>query len=74
MGNFWLWKYHGDDAAADRAFALWAWIRDHLLRTDGEWYWAILPSGQPDLSHPKAGFWKCPYHNTRMCLEILKLL
>ena len=74
VGNFWLWKYHGDDAAADRAFALWAWIRDQLLRPDGEWYWAILPSGQPDLSHPKAGFWKCPYHNTRMCLEILKLL
>ena len=74
VGNLWLWKYHGDDAAADRAFALWAWIRDHLLRTDGEWQWAILPDGSPDLTQPKAGFWKCPYHNTRMCLEILKLL
>lgn len=74
VGNFWLWKYHGDDAAADRAFALWAWIRDHLLRTDGEWQWAILPDGSPDLSQPKAGFWKCPYHNTRMCLEVLRLL
>ena len=74
VGNLWLWKYHGDDAAADRAFALWAWIRDHLLRPDGEWQWAILPSGEPDLSQPKAGFWKCPYHNTRMCLEILRLL
>ena len=74
VGNFWLWKYHGDDAAADRAFALWAWIRDHLLRPDGEWQWAILPDGSPDLSQPKAGFWKCPYHNARMCLEVLKLL
>ena len=74
VGNFWLWKYHGDAAAADRAFTLWDWIRDHLLRTDGEWQWAILPDGRPDPSQPKAGFWKCPYHNTRMCLEILKLL
>ena len=73
VGNLWLWKYHGDDAGADRALACWAYIRDHLVdRRGGEWYWAILPDGSPDLSQPKAGFWKCPYHNTRMCLEVLK--
>ena len=74
VGNLWLWKYHGDEAAAERAFRLWDWIRDHLLRPDGEWEWAILPDGAPDCSQPKAGFWKCPYHNTRMCLEVLRLL
>ena len=74
VGNLWLWKYHDDDAAVDRALACWAYIRDHLVdRERGEWYWAILPDGTPDLVNPKAGFWKCPYHNTRMCLEILKL-
>ena len=74
VGNLWLWKYHGDLAAADRAFSAWAYIRDRLVdRKGGEWYWAILPDGTPDLAQPKAGFWKCPYHNTRMCLEILKL-
>lgn len=74
VGNLWLWKYHGDADAAERAFACWAYIRDHLVdRTVGDWYWAILPDGTPDLANPKAGFWKCPYHNSRMCLEILKL-
>ena len=74
VGNLWLWKYHGDTAAADRALAAWAYIRDRLVdRNRGEWFWAILPDGQPDLAQPKAGFWKCPYHNTRMCLEVLKL-
>ena len=74
VGNIWLWKYHGDVAAADRALAAWAYIRDHLIdRKGGEWFWAILPDGSRDLAQPKAGFWKCPYHNTRMCLEILKL-
>ena len=74
VGNLWLWKYHGDDAAADRALACWAYIRDRLIdRTGGDWYWAILPDGSPDLAQPKAGFWKCPYHNARMCLEIQKL-
>lgn len=74
VGNLWLWKYHGETAGADRALACWAYIRDHLAdRSGGEWFWAILPDGKPDLVQPKAGFWKCPYHNTRMCLEILKL-
>ena len=74
VGNLWLWKYHGDDAAANRALACWAFIRDRLVdHAGGDWYWAILPNGSPDLAQPKAGFWKCPYHNTRMCLEILKL-
>ena len=74
VGNLWLWKFHGDTAAADRALACWDYIRDNLVdREGGEWYWAILPDGTPDLSQPKAGFWKCPYHNSRMCLEIMKL-
>ena len=74
VGNLWLWKYQGDSAAADRAVACWNYIRDHLVdRKKGEWYWAVLPDGKPDLANPKAGFWKCPYHNARMCLEILKI-
>ena len=74
VGNLWLWKYHGDAAAADRAVACWNYIRDHLVdREKGEWYWAVLPDGSPDLASPKAGFWKCPYHNSRMCLEIMKI-
>ena len=74
VGNLWLWKYHGDVAGARRAMAIWGYIRDHLVdRKGGDWHWAILPNGSVDRKQPKAGFWKCPYHNTRMCLEALKL-
>ena len=72
VGNLWLWKYHADDAAFDRALACWAYIREHLVDpAAGEWWWAVLPDGSLDRSQPKAGFWKCPYHNTRMCLQVL---
>ena len=75
VGNLWLWKYHGDAAALDRALAAWTYIRDHLVDVEGgEWWWAILPDGSIDLSQPKAGFWKCPYHNTRMCLQVLNMI
>lgn len=75
VGNLWLWKYHADAEALERAFAAWAYIRDHLVdNISGEWWWAILPNGSRDLSQPKAGFWKCPYHNTRMCLQVLSII
>jgi len=40
-------------------------------RVSGEWHWSIRADGTVNLEDDKAGFWKCPYHNTRMCLEIL---
>ena len=74
VGNLWLWKYHGDVAGARRAMAGWDYIRDNLVdRKGGDWFWAILPDGSVDRKQPKAGFWKCPYHNTRMCLEVIKV-
>lgn len=49
------------------------YILDHLVdRESGEWYWSILANGEVNKEDDKAGFWKCPYHNGRMCLEIVK--
>ena len=75
VGNLWLWKYHGDLAAVDRALSTWAYIRDNLVDYDnGDWFWSVAPDGTPDKESVKAGFWKCPYHNTRMCLQVLELV
>ena len=81
VGNLWLWKHHEELPAGERAAALerarrcWDYIRDHLVDpAGGEWWWAILPDVSVDRSQPKAGFWKCPYHNSRMCLQGLELL
>lgn len=57
------------------AEAAYEFISTHLLdREHGEWYWSVLPDGTPDTDNDKAGFWKCPYHNSRMCLEIIERL
>lgn len=74
VGYLWLWKYHGVAGAERTAAAAWEYIRKNLVDPEGgEWWWAILPDGTPDKTQPKAGFWKCPYHNSRMCLEIIKI-
>ena len=57
---------------AEKAFDF---IQSNLLdREYGEWFWSILPDGTPDRSNDKAGFWKCPYHNSRMCFELIERL
>ena len=57
------------------AEAAFHYIQTHLIdRENGEWFWTILPDGTPDRTHDKAGFWKCPYHNSRMCIEIIERL
>jgi mannobiose 2-epimerase len=55
----------------DRAIRCWEYIKSHLIAPDGEWFWSIDAEGHPNTRDDRAGFWKCPYHNGRMCMEIL---
>jgi mannobiose 2-epimerase len=53
------------------AEGVWDFIEAHLVdRTNGEWYRAVTRDRRPFPNGEKAGFWKCPYHNGRACLEI----
>lgn len=75
VGQLYLWKFHGIDEMLGQAMQSWEYIRENLIdRTDGEWFWSRLPDGSVNRRDDKAGFWKCPYHNSRMHLESLELL
>ena len=52
----------------------WAFIRDHVIdkRPGSEWFWEVDPQGNPYPDRPIVEPWKCPYHNGRMCMEVLK--
>ena len=57
------------------ALRCWDFIEQHLIdRTYGEWFKQVSRDGQPSLDEPKISFWKCPYHNTRTCLELIERL
>jgi mannobiose 2-epimerase len=63
----------GEKEYLDMSLAAWRFISDHLIdRINGEWFWSIDKELKPNLKDDKAGFWKCPYHNSRMCLEIIE--
>ena len=52
----------------------WAFIRDHVIdkRPGSEWFWEVDPEGNPYPDRPIVEPWKCPYHNGRMCMEVLQ--
>ncbi|MEG1699845.1 MAG: AGE family epimerase/isomerase [Alistipes sp.] len=73
IGYLNLYQHFADKQALDRSIAAWNYIREQLIDPkEGEWYWSRKADGTPNLADDKAGFWKCPYHNSRMCLEVIE--
>ena len=73
VGWFNIYQYFGDEDALDKAVRCWEYIKTQLIDYEnGEWFWSRHPDGTLNTVDDKAGFWKCPYHNSRMCLEIIE--
>lgn len=73
VGHVNLYQHFGDEAALDTAVKCWQFIKNYLVdREHGEWHWSLMPDGTVNRRDDKAGFWKCPYHNGRMCMEIIE--
>lgn len=74
VGLMWLAEFHGDAAAEAEALECWEYIKSRIIDYEGgEWWWSRREDGSINMSEDKAGMWKCPYHNSRMCLEIISL-
>ncbi len=55
----------------DTALASWAFIDRCLIdRQRGEWFRGVARDGTLKKDEFKVSFWKCPYHNGRMCMEV----
>lgn len=64
-----------DKILAEKAADIFHYILDNLVdKQNGEWYWGVYDDGNINTKDDKAGFWKCPYHNGRMCLEAMRRL
>ena len=73
VGFFNLWDHFGKQEGLENALLTWEFIKTCLIdRENGEWFWSVRADGAVNRDDDKAGFWKCPYHNGRMCLEIIE--
>ena len=51
----------------------WDYIKTYLIdhRNGSEWFWSLDENRNPS-QKPIVEPWKCPYHNGRMCIEVIR--
>lgn len=52
---------------------IWNYIKNYMIdkRNGSEWFWQVDQDGNPG-KKPIVEMWKCPYHNGRMCFEVIR--
>ncbi|WP_322922953.1 AGE family epimerase/isomerase [Paenibacillus campi] len=72
VGFYNAYQRTGDDRFLERVAGLWNYTRTHMIdsRPGSEWFWSVGDDEQPG-TREIAGLWKCPYHNSRFCIEMM---
>ncbi|WP_235906274.1 AGE family epimerase/isomerase [Ginsengibacter hankyongi] len=72
IGFFNAWQLTGNEDLLEKSFASWKFIQQHILdKKNGEWFWGVKENYSL-MNEDKVGPWKCPYHNSRACIELIK--
>jgi len=73
VGYFNAFQLSGEQDFLEYSLQSWEFIHNYITDwEDDEWYWSVDKEGRPNTDKEKAGFWKCPYHNGRACMEIIR--
>ena len=72
IGFYNAYQLTDDEKYLNLALDSWSFIKKYIIDTkNGEWFWGIY-NDYSLIEKDKAGFWKCPYHNSRACLELIQ--
>jgi mannobiose 2-epimerase len=77
------YQISGSSAYLDDSLRSWRFIQDRLVdRVNGDWHEVLKRDGTPILKYSgsfwrtypaaKLSVWKCPYHNSRSCMELIE--
>ena len=71
IGFYNAYQLTGKEEYLDIVYRNWKFIKKYMIdQKNGEWYWGVYDDYSL-MKKDKAGFWKCPYHNGRACLELI---
>jgi mannobiose 2-epimerase len=72
IGFFNAWQNTGDETYLEQSLRSWEFVKKYIHdETWGEWHWGVNADYSPMNEEDKVGIWKCPYHNSRACIEII---
>jgi cellobiose epimerase len=80
VGFYSAYQLSGEFAFADASQRAWEYIENHVVdRVHGEWHAKLTREGialreSEDSDAVLVGPWKCPYHNARVCYEMIERL
>lgn len=73
------WQLSGEQPFLDAALRIWSYIEARVVDNQhGEWFAVLARDGTPMPDYPafsdscKIGPWKCPYHNARAAIEVMR--
>ena len=72
IGFFTAWQISGDSQYLHQSINSWQFVKNTIKDTkNGEWFWGVDAYNIPMQGQDKVGLWKCPYHNSRACIELI---
>jgi cellobiose epimerase len=72
IGFFNAWELSTDENYLAQSLNSWKFLKQHIINyIHGEWYWGV-DANYSKMQQDKVGIWKCPYHNTRACIELIR--
>jgi cellobiose epimerase len=72
IGFYNAYQLTQDEWYLDLANQSWEFIKGYIIdKKNGEWFWGVDSQLMP-LDHDKVNGWKAPYHNGRMCMEMIR--
>ncbi|CAH1059421.1 AGE family epimerase/isomerase [Paenibacillus pseudetheri] len=75
VGFYNAYQLTGDSKFNEAAQASWTFIDKYMVDHQlGEWYWGVDENLLPLPHASKVSAWKCPYHNSRACFEMITRL
>lgn len=68
------WEKTGKEKYREAVREIWRYLRETMIdkRPNSEWFWDVDENGVPKSRKPIVEPWKCPYHNGRMCMELIR--